>query len=297
MKVYDCFMFFDEEMLLDLRLNIMDKYVDKFVITEATYMHNGKPKNLIFNIEKFSKFKDKIIYIVVDKPPPNLLKVEDGDTSENKESKLILNGYKRENYQRQMAQKVLNDIDPEDWIIINDIDEIPNLKNIDFDQIKNKLIIFKQQMFYYKFNLLYPSVSWFGSRACKRKNFFSPQWLRNTKQKKYPLWRFDIIFSKKKYYNIFFIEDGGWHFTNVKSPEEIEKKLLNYLHHYEFEQSGLNLKDLKKKIEEKKILYDHAMDQRKYKWGSEKKLTAISLNKMPDYLKENYKKYSTWLEI
>jgi beta-1,4-mannosyl-glycoprotein beta-1,4-N-acetylglucosaminyltransferase len=196
-----------------------------------------------------------------------------------------------------MPQKVLNDIDPEDWIIINDIDEIPNLKNIDFDQIKNKLIIFKQQMFYYKFNLLYPSVSWFGSRACKRKNFFSPQWLRNTKQKKYPLWRFDIIFSKKKYYNIFFIEDGGWHFTNVKSPEEIEKKLLNYLHHYEFEQSGLNLKDLKKKIEEKKILYDHAMDQRKYKWGSEKKLTAISLNKMPDYLKENYKKYSTWLEI
>ena len=88
MKVYDCFMFFDEELLLDLRLNIMDKYVDKFVITEATYMHNGKRKNLIFNIEKFSKFKDKIIYIVVDKPPPDLLKVEDGDTSENKESKI-----------------------------------------------------------------------------------------------------------------------------------------------------------------------------------------------------------------
>ena len=247
MKIYDCFQFFDEEMLLDLRLNIMNKYVDKFVITEATYMHNGKPKKLIFNIEKFSKFKDKIIYIVVDKPPPDLLKVEDGDTSENKESKIILNGYKRDNYQRQMAQQVLNDIDPEDWIIINDIDEIPNLKNIDFSQVKNKLIIFKQKMFYYKFNLLYPSVSWFGSRACKRKNFVSPQWLRNTKQKKYPLWRFDIIFSKKKYYNIFFIEDGGWHFTNVKSPEEIEKKLLNYTHHYEFEQSGLNLKDLKKK--------------------------------------------------
>ena len=147
MKIYDCFQFFDEEMLLDLRLNIMNKYVDKFVITEATYMHNGKSKKLIFNIEKFSKFKDKIIYIVVDKPPPNLHKVEDGDTSENKESKLILNGYKRDNYQRQMAQKALNDADPEDWIIINDIDEIPNLKNIDFSQVKNKLIIFKQKCF------------------------------------------------------------------------------------------------------------------------------------------------------
>ena len=79
MKIYDCFMFFDEEMLLDLRLNIMDKYVDKFVITEATYMHSGKPKKLIFDINKFQKFKDKIIYIVVDKPPPDLYEINDTD--------------------------------------------------------------------------------------------------------------------------------------------------------------------------------------------------------------------------
>ena len=140
-------------------------------------------------------------------------------------------------------------------------------------------------------------MPWYGSKACKKKHFISPQWLRSIKNKKYPIWRCDTLFSNKKYNDIYFEMDGGWHFTNVKSPKEIEKKLLNYTHHYEFEQSGLNLKDLKKKIEEKKILYDHAMDQRKYKWGSEKKLTAISLNKMPDYLKENYIKYSTWLEI
>ena len=75
MKIYDCFQFFDEEMLLDLRLNILDKYVDKFVITEATYAHNGKFKKLVFDINKFSKFKDKIIYIVVDKQPSGLLKI------------------------------------------------------------------------------------------------------------------------------------------------------------------------------------------------------------------------------
>ena len=75
MKIYDCFMFFDEEMLLDLRLNIMDEYVDKFVITEATYMHSGKSKKLIFDINKFSKFKDKIIYIVVNKPPDDLFEI------------------------------------------------------------------------------------------------------------------------------------------------------------------------------------------------------------------------------
>ena len=187
MKIYDCFMFFDEEMLLDLRLNIMDKYVDKFVITEATYTHSGNPKKLIFDINKFSKFKDKIIYIVVDKPPPDLLKIDESDNNkqDTRGQKLILNGYKRDNYQRQMAQQALNDIDPDDWIIINDIDEIPNLKKVNFNSIKNKLVIFKQQIFYYKFNLLYPSHIWHGSRACKKKYLESPQWLRDLKHKKY----------------------------------------------------------------------------------------------------------------
>jgi len=292
-------MFFDEEMLLDLRLNIMDKYVDKFVVAEAAYMHSGKPKKLVFDINKFSKFKDKIIYITADKQPPDLFKIDESDNNQQdtRGQKLVLNGYKRDNYQRQMAQQALNDIDPNDWIIINDIDEIPNLKNIDMRTIKNKLLIFKQQIFYYKFNLLYPSVPWFGSKACKRKHFLSPQWLRDLNHKKYPLWRLDIIFSKRKYNNIFYINDGGWHFTNIKSPEDIEKKLLNYTHHDEFEKSGLNLEDLKKKVKEKKIIYDHSVDQRENKWGSEKTLHKIELSEMPDYLSENYKKYVNWLEI
>ena len=291
-------MFFDEEMLLDLRLNIMNKYVDKFIITEATYMHNGEAKKLNFDINKFSKFKDKIIYIVVDNQPPDLFKIykNDDDEHDTRGQKLVLNGYKRDNYQRQMAQQALENIDPEDWIIINDIDEIPNLENINFNEIKNKLLIFKQQIFYYKFNLLYPNVSWFGSKVCKKKNFLSPQWLRNIKHKKYPLWRLDIMFSKKKYNNIFYINNGGWHFTNIKSPADIEKKLLNYTHHYEFEQSGLTIEDLHKKILEKKIIYDHSVDQRKFKWNSEKTLEKIELSNMPTYLQENYKKYSNWLE-
>ena len=299
MKIYDCFMFFDEEMLLDLRLNIMDKYVDKFVITDATYTNSGRPKKLIFDINKFSKFKDKIIYIVVDKQPPDLLEIKESDNDERdtRGQKLVLNGYKRDNYQRQMAQQALNDVEPEDWIIINDIDEIPNLKNVDMRKIKNKLLIFKQQIFYYKFNLLYPSVAWFGSRACKKKNFLSPQWLRDIKHKTYPLWRLDIIFSKKKYNYIFYVNDGGWHFTNIKSPEDIEKKLLNYTHHDEFVKSKLKLEDLRKKIKEKKVIYDHSVDQSKYKWGSNTMLHKIELSNMPDYLRENYEKYVNWLEI
>ena len=298
MKVYDCFQFFDEEMLLDLRLNVLDKYIDKFVITEANYTHNGKPKQLIFDINKFPKFKDKIIYIVVNEQPEDLLiiKPEDADKEDTKGQKLVLNGYKRDNYQRQMAFKALKDANSEDWIIINDIDEIPNLDKVDLKKFNNKLIFFKQEIFFYKFNLLYPNVYWYGSRACKRKNFFSPQWLRDMKHKKYPLWRLDTFFSKKKYNNIHYVEDGGWHFTNIKTPEDIEKKLLNYTHHDEFEKSGLNLQDLKKKVSEKKVIYDHSIDQKGYKWGSEKTLSKINLSRMPNYLKDNSEKYYNWLE-
>ena len=141
MKIYDCFMFFDEEMLLDLRLNILNKYVDKFVITEATYMHSGKPKKLIFDINKFSKFKDKIIYNVIDKQPDNIEAINKNDDIHAKGRKLIHNSIKRENYQREMAKKFLEDAQDEDIIIINDIDEIPNLDKINFSNIHNKIII------------------------------------------------------------------------------------------------------------------------------------------------------------
>ena len=199
MKLYDCFQFFDEEMLLDLRLNIMDKYVDKFVITEATYMHNGKSKKLVFDIKKFNKFKDKIIYIVVDKQPPDIHEIyeKDSDEEDTKGQKLILNGYKRDNFQREMAQKFLKNVDENDWIIINDIDEIPNLEKVDFNKNKNNLILFKQQIYFYKFNLHYPSSPWFGSRACMKKNFISPQWLRDIKQKNILFGDLILFFLKK----------------------------------------------------------------------------------------------------
>ena len=104
------------------------------------------------------------------------------------------------------------------------------------------------------------------------------------------------MFSKRKYSDIIYINDGGWHFTNIKSPADIEKKLLNYTHHYEFEQSNLTLDDLRKKVLEKKIIYDHGVDQRKPKWDSKKTLSKIELSNMPEYLQENAKKYANWLE-
>jgi len=291
-------MFFDEEMMLDLRLNILDKYVDKFVITEATYMHSGKPKKLLFDISKFSKFKDKIIYNVVDKEPHDIETIyeKDHDEKDTRGQKLANNSNKREHLQREMAQESLRNADPEDIIFINDIDEIPNLKGINFNTINKKLIFFKQKMFLYKFNLLHEELIWIGSRACKKKNLISPQNLRDTKDKIYPIWRLDIMFSKLKYNSIHYVNNGGWHFSNIKSPEDIEKKFSNFLHHQDFEYSGLNLRDIKKMIENKKILYDHSADQRDYKWSGSKNLKKVDLSYMPDYLRENYKKYDNWLD-
>ena len=134
-----------------------------------------------------------------------------------KGEKLILNGYARDNYQRNKLFEGIKKLDDEDLIIISDLDEIPKLENIDFNKIKNKIIQFRQKIFYYKLNLYYPKFNWFGSKACKKKYLVSPQWLRNIKSKKYPFWRIDTFFNKKKYNDIHFVFDGGWHFTCIKT--------------------------------------------------------------------------------
>ena len=297
MKIFDCFQFFDEEMLLDLRLNMLNRYVDRFVIVEATYKHNGEPKKLIFDINKFSKFKDKITYIIADKPDDNLLKIDIQDKDELKESKKISNSYRREGNQVQKILEGIKEAEPNDLILISDLDEIPNLENTKFNEIKNKLIFFKQKMFYYKLNLFYNELPWYGSKGCKKKYFKSPQWIRWIKNKKYPIWRLDILFSNKKYNDIYYVENGGWHFTNIKTPEDIEKKLLSFVHHHDYEKSGIKLNELKEIINEKKVMYDHSKDKKGYKWGKGKKLQTINVDLMPKYISKNLDKYKPWLDF
>jgi len=296
MNIYDCFMYYDEDLLLDIRLNALDKYVKKFVITEATYTHNGTKKKLNFNINNFNKFKNKIDYIVVDQQPPNVRKLKEDDTAKIKEEKLILNGMARDYFQRENLKKGLKNLKDDDLVVISDLDEIPNFDNLDFDKVNNNIIIFQQKMFYYKLNLYYNEFIWAGSKAVKYKNFVSPQWLRNVKSKKYPFWRLDVFFSKKKYSNLFYVKDGGWHFTCIRTPEDLEKKLLNFAHHYEFEQSGLKISDIKKLINEKRVMYDHNIDQKGYKWSGKSILKKINLNLLPRYIANNAKRFDDWLD-
>ncbi len=296
MNIFDCFMYFDEDLLLDLRFHYLNKFVKKFIITEATYTHNGTKKELNFDINKFKKFKDKITYIIVEDQPDNILELSQDDTKDKRGEKLILNGMARDYFQRENLSKGLKDTLDDDLILISDLDEIPNLNKLNFNQIKNNIIIFEQKMFYYKLNLFYEDYSWQGSKAVKQKNFISPQWLRNIKGKKYPSWRIDTLFSKKKYSNLLFIKDGGWHFTCLRTPEELEKKLLNFAHHYEYEESGLKLDDIKKLILEKRVMYDHTVDQKGYKWSGRSILKKIDVKYLPEHILLNKEKYSDWLD-
>ena len=152
-----------------------------------------------------------------------------------------MNALYRENAQRDFILEGLKSAKKDDLILISDVDEIPKLSSVNLNQIKNEIILFKQDMFYYKYNLCLPNFKWTGTKAVKKKNLVSPQWLRNIKDRKYPFYRIDTFFSDKKYIDIKIINDGGWHFSNIKSPEMIEHKLRSYLHHREFDQVSLSI--------------------------------------------------------
>ncbi len=296
MKVYDCFMYFDEDTIVDLRFNCLNNYVDKFVIVESKFTHSGKKRNLLFDINKFKLFKDKISYFVLDHEPNGIEAVNDKDDESTKSGKYILNSAKRENYHRNYITKGIEEADLEDIIIVSDADEIQNLENLDIRKIKNKLILFQQKMFYYKLNLYLDNFNWVGTKACRKKNLISPQWLRNVKDRSYPFWRIDCLFSKIKYQDIYFVNEGGWHFSNLKSAKAIEKKLKSYLHHREFDIEPLSVEKIDKIMGEKKPIYDLKVDQRISKFNKGQKLTTIDLKLLPDYIQNNIEKYKLWLD-
>jgi len=296
MKIFDCFMYFDEEQVLDLRLNVLYQNVDYFVIVESTYNHKGEKRNLLFNSKKFEKFNDKIIYLVYDKIPQLVEPIKETDNEREKDGKYIMNALYRENAQRDFILEGLKSAKKDDLILISDVDEIPKLSSVNLYQIKNEIILFKQDMFYYKYNLSLPNFKWTGTKAVKRKNLVSPQWLRNVKDRKYPFYRIDTFFSDKKYIDIKIINDGGWHFSNIKSPEMIEHKLRSYLHHREFDQVSLSIKEINELVKKKQAIYDLRVDKRVNKVGNGVILENFEMKKLPNYINNNIDKYKNWLD-
>ena len=254
--IYDCFSYWDEDLLLDLRLNILDKYIDYFVIVEGNKTWQNNPKQLRFDIQKFQRFKNKIIYIPITDMPSG----EDP--------------YLRENYQRNSISRGLKNAKDSDIILISDLDEIPNPNS-------------RQKHFYYKFNLQsenYPF--WNGTRVCVKKYLKSPQWLRNLKFKKRPFWRLDKI----RLNNI--IEDGGWHFCNLKTPENLLYKYKNLcetndpVHFKEsIDPKYLKLEEVKKRIVSGEDII-----------GRKDNFIKVNLDSsFPEYLTKNKDNYKDWI--
>jgi len=297
MNIYDCFMYFDENLLLELRFKELNKYVKKFIITESRYTHSGQKRKLLFDINKYSEFRNKIEYIIIDDEPANLKIINEKDDYNLKNSKYILNGMARDNYQRNAIRKGLLNLDPNDWILISDLDEIPDLRNINFNNIKNKFIFFRQSNYYYKFNLYLENFNWYGTKACKLKNLISPQWLRNMKDKKYPKWRIDVFFSKNKSNDIFFVKNGGWHFSYLKSPKDIEKKLKSYAHHREYELNPLGLDKINEFIKNRIAIYNLNTDMRNNKFSGGEKLEIQKNENLPIEIQKNLNYYKNWLEV
>ena len=297
MKIYDCFMYFDEEVVADVRLHTLNEFVDYFVIVESKFTHKGEPRKLKFDHKKFEKFKDKIIYIIDEKVYPQIQEIQTEDSEDEKSIKLIFNATYRENGQRNLLHTGLKEANDEDLILISDVDEIPKLTGLNFKNINEKIILFKQDMFYYKFNLWLPNLIWTGTKACRKKNLINPQWLRNIKDRKYSFFRIDTLFSSTKFNSIKIINDGGWHFTNLKTPEELYLKLKNFGHHDEFDNTDITITDLKKKIDNGIVLYNHFSDKSsKNKWEYSYKLKIIKDSLLPNYLIQNRANFNEWFK-
>ncbi len=267
MAIFDCFQYFNEDHIVELRFNILDKFVDKFVIVESTVNHQGKTKKLNFDIKKYKKFRNKINYIVVEDTPNNYKKPHEGGES------LV------EQHQRNSIMKGLEDADDNDIIILSDVDEIPNLNKLsEFN--KNNYAVFSQKMFMYKLNYLNIKESnWHGSKICLKKNLKSPQWLRDLKFKDYPFWRID------KVRNLQIIKDGGWHFAYLQTPENISKKIQSFAHG-EFNKANIiNEENIRNKIEKGQDIFDRGHNLKKVEIDSS----------FPEFINKNREKLKKWI--
>ena len=297
MKIFDCTTFYSEHLMMDLRFNILNDYVEKFIVCESTISHSGKKKKLNFDINNYPKFKDKISYIIIDEEPKDIIGLKNGLAKPHEKRSDSL---KRINLSYDYMIKAIDKASDNDLIMLSDNDEIPNLKSKQFKNSTKNIIIFKQLFFYYKLNLLYDLIPWYGSKAARKKNLVSMSWLRNLKNKKYPFWRIDTLFSNTRYIDLEIINDGGWHFTNIMTAEKLYEKLVNFGHHDEFELSGMTIDDLQKKIDNKEVFFNHFVDKEKYKerWNFNYKLKKIDNHRLPDYLNstDNQVKFKDWFD-
>ena len=266
MAIYDCFQYFNEDHILDLRFNILNEKVDYFVITESTKTHQGHSKKLNFNINNFSKFKNKIKYIVADYEKKIDFRNHTGGES-------VV-----EQHQRNSLSKGLLDANDNDLIILSDSDEIPDLKKLNQIKKNTKFTAFSQMMFMYKLNLQNLNESnWIGSKITLKKNMPSPQKLRDLKFKEYPFWRFDKIGLQ--------IIQGGWHFSFLQTPQDIKKKIKSFSHGEFNTQDNTDDEKIREKISQGIDIFNRGFQLKKIDIDA----------RFPDFILKNKEKLSDWI--
>ncbi|MBL6857082.1 MAG: hypothetical protein ISQ92_00165 [Pelagibacteraceae bacterium] len=266
MAIYDCFQYFNEDHVLDLRFNILDKDVDYFIVSESTKTHQGKEKKLNFNINRFKKFKHKIKYIVANYDKKINFYNHTGGES------LV------EQHQRNELSKGLIKAHDNDLIILSDSDEIPDLSKLNLIKKNTKFSAFSHTMFMYKINLQnLDENNWIGSKMTLMKNFPAPHKLRSLKFKKYPFWRLDKIGLQ--------IIKGGWHFSFLQKPSDIVQKIKSFSHGEFNKNEFVNEKIIEEKIYNNKDIFDR---------GYSFKKIDIDEN-YPDFIKNNKDLLKDWI--
>ena len=144
-------------------------------------------------------------------------------------------------------------------------------------------------------NLGLPKLNWFGSKACKLKHLKSIDFLRNIKNKKYSFFRLDTIFKENKQNSVEIINNGGWHFSNLKTFEQLEKKYLNDENHAEYETQNNSVSKIKNYIERKVIPYNHQAKKDSLDRFSETALKKIDTSFLPKYIIKNLDKFKEWI--
>ena len=264
-KIIDTITFFQENRHFDLRLNILKDVVDRFLICESIYDHRGNEKKINFDRKKYENNK-KIKHVIIKDKFPN-------------ES----SPWQNQAIQREYILKNLDEAGKDDFIMFSDPDEIPNPKVLKNFTLKKKYGIFSQKIFSYKLNLLNPhETPWEGTRICKKRHLKSINWLRHKvlgKNLKYPFWRID------KERNIQIINNGGWHFSYLLRPEEIEKKFKSLAETSWDNEKFSNLNTIKKKIHDKVDLF-----------GRGHIYNRIDIDESyPDYILKNKDKLKEWI--
>ena len=199
-KIYDCFTFFTELDLLEIRLNHLYDHVDFFVLSEATVTHSGKPKPLFFeeNQARYEKFLDKIIHVVVRDMPLAVFK--------ERKNRWVL-----ENYQRNTLKDGLYNIQDNDIVMISDLDEIPSIEAI------GKQGVFIQTPYMYFLNVR-AGGEWPGTVSINYRTFQNE--FKNLGQNVRD--RRDIYTTR--------IKNGGWHFGWLGGAEAVKYKIQSFAH-------------------------------------------------------------------